>query len=330
MSRLTPESIGASQADLPPIGTVITELRCQDPCIQQEQHRYRSPRGFQSWANHLAYAALIEAGLEVMDELNDPIGFWAATTCRWARIVEAPPRFLAPELAEAFRRTPSPRLDEDFPQVLPCFRLMLPDGALFTEDKVPIPVVIVADLRAMVDWLPPQAQRIGGISCVGLALDGSSYLTRHSFEQIGERNPTASDLSHPAWQWDEQAVQSTNQRMEGLAINALLVQLYQPDLLTTGPAAKVRSGKGFAGGGDPDGTVSPQGPVWIGKDFRLDRTPRAATPDSPASNGGSGTSRRPHWRRGHWRRGHWHTVLHGEKRQSRRMQWFQPVYVGLS
>ena len=83
------------------------------------------------------------------------------------------------------------------------------------------PVVIVADLRAMADWLPPQAQRVSGISCVGLALDGSSYLTRHSFQQIGERNPTLEDLSHPAWQWDEQAVQSTNQRMEGLAINAL-------------------------------------------------------------------------------------------------------------
>jgi hypothetical protein len=228
MSRLTPESIRASQAELPPIGTVITELRRQDPYIQQEQHRYRSPRGFQHWANHLAYAALIEAGLQVMDEMNDPIGFWAATTCRWARIVEAPPRFLAPELAEAFRRTPSPHLDEELPQVLPCFRLMLPDGALFTEDGVPIPVVIVADLRAMADWLPPQAQRISGISCVGLALDGSSYLTRHSFQQIGERNPTVEDLSHPAWQWDEQAVQSTNQRMEGLAINALLVDLYQP------------------------------------------------------------------------------------------------------
>ncbi len=202
---------------------------------------------------------------------------------------------------------------------------MLPDGALFTEDKVPIPVVIVADLRAMANWLPPQAQRIGGISCVGLALDGTSYLTRHSFEQIGERNPTVDDLSHPAWQWDEQAVQSTNQRMEGLAINALLVQLYQPDLLSTGPAAKVRSGKGFAGAADSASTVSPQGPVWIGKDFRLDRTPRAATPGSPAGSAGSGTTRRPHWRRGHW-----HTVLHGEKRQSQRMQWFQPVYVGLS
>jgi hypothetical protein len=109
-----------------------------------------------------------------------------------------------------------------------------------------------------------------------LALDGTSYLTRHSFQQIGERQPTVEDLSHPAWQWDEQAVQSTNQRMEGLAINALLVQLYQPELLTTGPAAKVRSGKGFsAGSADDTGAVRPQGPVWIGKDFRLDRTPRA-------------------------------------------------------
>ena len=129
-----------------------------------------------------------------MNELADPIGFWAATTCRWARIVEAPPRFLAPELAEAFRRTPSPRLDDELPQVLPCFRLMLPDGALFTEDGVPIPVVIVADLRAMADWLPAEAQRISGISCVGLALDGTSYLTRHSFQQIGERNPTVETL----------------------------------------------------------------------------------------------------------------------------------------
>jgi hypothetical protein len=78
MSRLTPQSIRASQAELPPIGTVITELRRQVPYIQQEQHRYRSLRGFQDWANHPAYAALIEAGAEVMNELADPIGFWAA------------------------------------------------------------------------------------------------------------------------------------------------------------------------------------------------------------------------------------------------------------
>ncbi len=193
------------------------------------------------------------------------------------------------------------------PQVPNRVRELPPYGAQFTEDKVPIPVVIVADLRVMADWLPPLAQRIVGISCVGLALNGSSYLTRHSFAQIGERSPTVENLSHPAWQWNEQAVQSTNQRMEGLAINALLVQLYQPELLSTGSAAKVRSGKGFAAAADPTGTVSPQGPVWIGKDFRLDRTPGAATASSSAG-GGSGTLRRPHWRRGHWP-----TVLHGEK-----------------
>ena len=63
---------------------------------------------------------------------------------------------------------------------------------------------------------------------------------------------------------------------KGLAINALLVQLYQSELLTTGPAAKMPSGKGFsAGSADDTGAVKPQGPVWIGKDFRLDRTPRA-------------------------------------------------------
>jgi hypothetical protein len=239
---------------------VITELRRQDPWVRQEQHRVRSPRGFQHWANHLAYAALIEAGAEVMNELDDPIGFWAATTCRWARIVEAPPRFLAPELAEAFRRTPPPRLEGELPLVLPCFRLMLPDGALFSEDGVPIPVVIVADLRAMGEWLPPQAQRISGISCVGLALDGTTYLTRHSSEQIGERTPSVDDFSHPAWQWDEQAVQSTNHRMEGLAINALLVQLYQPELLSTGLAARAASDKGF-GAADAPAEVKPQGPV---------------------------------------------------------------------
>ena len=69
-------------------------------------------------------------------------------------------------------------------------------------------MVIVADLRAMADWLPVEAQRISGMICVGRALDGTSYLIRHSFQQIGERQPTVEDLSHPAWQWVEQAVQS--------------------------------------------------------------------------------------------------------------------------
>jgi hypothetical protein len=117
----------------------------------------------------------------------------------------------------------------------------------------------------MDESFPAQAQRI----------DGSSYLTRHSFQQIGERQPTLEDLIHLAWHRDDQAVQSSNQRMGGLAINALLVQLYQPELLTSGPAAKVPSGMGFSAGTAHDtGAVRPQGPVWILKAYRLDRTPK--------------------------------------------------------
>ncbi|MFZ0406629.1 MAG: hypothetical protein WAM11_00755 [Cyanobium sp.] len=42
------------------------------------------------------------------------------------------------------------------------------------------------------------------------------------------------------------------------------------------------SGKGFSRpGADDTSAVSPQVPVWIGKDFRLDRTPRAATGGTP-------------------------------------------------
>jgi hypothetical protein len=55
------------------------------------------------------------------------------------------------------------------------------------------------------------------------------------------------------------------------------------DQNTVMPAAKVRSGKGFsAGGADDTGAVKPQGPVWIGKDFRLDRATRAPSSGSPS------------------------------------------------
>ena len=60
--------------------------------------------------------------------------------------------------------------------------------------------------------------------------------------------------------------------------------------------------------------------------FRLDRSPTADASNCTSGAGSGGGSTAP---RLHWRRGHWHTVLHGEKRQSSRMQWFQPVYVGL-
>jgi hypothetical protein len=58
--------------------------------------------------------------------------------------------------------------------------------------------------------------------------------------------------------------------------------------------------------------------------------PARSHAQSPPSEGSAGGSNSCTPRRPHWRRDHWYTVLHGEKRQSRWMQWFQPVYMGLS
>ncbi|MCX5931515.1 MAG: hypothetical protein NTW83_06715 [Cyanobacteria bacterium] len=49
---------------------------------------------------------MIETGTEVVRELDDPNGFWAATTSSRARIMKAPLWFLSQALGEAFRRTP--------------------------------------------------------------------------------------------------------------------------------------------------------------------------------------------------------------------------------
>ncbi len=44
--------------------------------------------------------------------------------------------------------------------MLPCLRVMPPNGALFTEDKAPIPVMIVAGLRKMADWQVTETQPV--------------------------------------------------------------------------------------------------------------------------------------------------------------------------
>jgi hypothetical protein len=45
----------------------------KDPTIQKEQHRYRSPQGFQNWVNHQACAALTEAGAQQIGEHNPTV-----------------------------------------------------------------------------------------------------------------------------------------------------------------------------------------------------------------------------------------------------------------
>ena len=55
--------------------------------------------------------------------------------------------------------------------------MLLPKGTLFSEEGPEIRSVLVADVRAMADWLPENFELAGGgLACVGLGEDGSTYL----------------------------------------------------------------------------------------------------------------------------------------------------------
>lgn len=97
--------------------------------------------------------------------------------CRWAREIDAEPRFLSPALAQAFLQTEQPTLTPDLPRDISCLRLLLPKGTLFSEEGPEIRSVVVAEVRAMEGWLPDNVQSAGGgLSCVGLGEDGATYL----------------------------------------------------------------------------------------------------------------------------------------------------------
>jgi hypothetical protein len=90
---------------------------------------------------------------------------WAsggAMVCRWARETGAEPRFLSPALAQAFLQTEKSTLTPDLPGDIPCFRLLLPKGTLFSEEGPEIRSVLVADVRSMADWLPENFELAGG------------------------------------------------------------------------------------------------------------------------------------------------------------------------
>jgi hypothetical protein len=106
--------------------------------------------------------------------------------CRWAREIGAEPRFLSPALAQAFLQTEQPTLTPDLPRDIPCFRLLLPKDTLFSEEGPEIRSVVVADVRAMDGWLPDHfALAGGGLACVGLGEDGSTYLASSLLDFAG-------------------------------------------------------------------------------------------------------------------------------------------------
>jgi hypothetical protein len=267
---------GDSRGDERLVRQLPALLRQHRPDLMEGEKLYRSPAGFTSWSAHWAKAVAVELALERSEAIGDHVGIWSAMVCQWARETAAEPRFLSPALAQAFLQTEQPTLSLDLPRTISCFRLLLPKGTLFSEEGPEIRSVVVAEVRALEGWLPDNFQTSGGgLSCVGLGEDGSTYLASNLLDPAARaQQPDHTDFSPSLWDWDADGVRGTAARMEQLCVHALLVQLYAPQLVAEGEVPPPPSSKGFggrAGLGYGPAEESLRPPVWLGKDYQLQR-----------------------------------------------------------
>lgn len=317
------------------IKKLSSALQYEDPAyikigIDQED-LYKSPSGYIPWNTHLraafmsGTAAVMIKGYESSDILAAKVGVLA----RDAVALRAPARYITKELCEAFMETPIPVLSKDVLNILPYIHIFLPRGCVHDHMGDEVVSLIVhsgclypRDLpdessgRRLMEkvfpkeiMIPPELAGSSGIQVATITPEGSNFWQ----EFIDD---TARSWQHENVKQREKSGYSyiETEKIIRIAINSLLVHLYEPELITTDPARAV-SGTGF-GLRRPE--KSPLGATWIGKTFRYQR----AKKEAPSGLDGDRASVRAHWRRGHW-----HTVLHGKNKQERRVQWFKPVFV---
>ena len=298
------------------------------PCWEDNKDRYRSPNGYHSWNRQLLHCLFHSSldSIKLATAANDRAGMLVNRVCTEALALNAPVRYISKDLCESFLRTPCPRITHELLDVLPVFHLMLPKGSLVSEDGLDIIALVVcagelnprlskrereeaerAAARNGFEIIPEEMEGAHGVQVAAIT-DVYSY----SWVQFVDEKLNALCSADA----ERVEVQNLTEAIGRIAVNSLLVHLYEPELITTDAAVGFRCGNGF--GSTPSKTLPA---TWIGKSFRVNRD-RQRSPGSPESSRGPVQP--------HWRRGHWHTVLHGPGRQERRMQWFRPVYVNAS
>lgn len=314
------------------LATQLNEIQSYVEVASEQEDLYKSPKGYLPWNIHLRTCFLSGAidvtirGYEAGDALCVKIG----DVAREAIIAKAPARYISKELCEAFMQTPIPVLPREVVDILPYVHLILPRNVLFDHQNDEVVSLIVRTGCLF----PTQAKDQPVAKEIMKEFFPDDIITPDelfgaSGIQVATITPEGSNLwqefiDEHAKSWQEEHIKQressgyqneATERVMRVAINSLLVHLYEPELITVDPIPKPSSGTGFAAGPGK----SPLGPTWIGKGFRCQREKTTAITGQEQGLGSV---------RAHWRRGHWHTILHGKKKQERRVQWFKPVFVG--
>lgn len=298
---------------------------------EEQEGLYRSPSEYLSWNVQLR-ACFMSGTVEVAIRGyagKDILAVKVGELAREAILHRAPARYITKEMCEAFMQTPIPVLSKEILDVLPWMHIILPRNFVFDHagDEVVSLLVHCGVLypesipqeelgrQIMKEFFPgevetpPEYFGASGIQVATITPEGSNF-----WQEFIDKDAKSWQEEHIKQRENSGCENEKTEQIMRIAINSLLVHLYEPELITTDPA-KPLSGSGFGRGPGK----SPLGPTWIGKGFRYQREKTKAPGGQEQGRGNV---------RAHWRRGHWHTILHGKGRQERRVQWFKPVFVG--
>lgn len=311
-----------------PLGKLLQHLGNDDhgKACAEAAGSYVSPKGYIDWDGYikLCLAAGSARAITGSFEAGDAVGAVATTAVRSAIRNRAPAKYLNKEIAESFAQTPLPELPLEVLQVLPYLHLMLPRNSFFDCDGSEVVSIIIFSGKIFGDSIdaeqklisqtffpsenvvPDQMLGANGIQAVLFTPDGMDV-----FQEFISENAKSWHDENVKYNGRSKYAHKNTEVIMRIAINSLLVHLYEPELITTDKQAPTKA-VGFC-----TSKKQPFPITWIGKTFTRRRESVQRGPSlSPKMSA-----------RAHWRRGHWHTVVCGHKRQQRRVQWFKPVYV---
>lgn len=287
---------------------------------------YASPKRYMPWNDYVKICLTSGSvkSLEVCFLTGDIVGAVACSTFRSAIAANACARYVSEHIIESFAQTPLPELPPEITSVLPFVHLMLPRNTVYDSEGDEVISILIQSGKLYSDRISETDKNLTKTFFPEEKLAPDELLGANGM-QIVTFTTSGMDvfqefITDGAKSWHESNVKCTgkskyeDQRTEKIlriAINSLLVHLYEPELVTTDPRPSTQ-GLGFS-----SKSKQPLSPTWIGKTFKS-ATSGERSKQGEAIRGNV---------RSHWRRGHWHSVCVGPKRSERRVQWFKPIYV---